>query len=306
MTTALITGVAGQDGRYLSRVLLEQGVEVHGTVRPGTSAPDGVIAHDVDLVADGAAADLVREVRPDQVFNLAALSSVARSWEEPLLTARINGELVAELLDALTDVPGATFVQASSAEIFGEPARAPQDESTPIRPINPYGAAKAYAHHLVGAYRAAGHPAASLILYNHESPLRPERFVTRKITAAAARMAKGSDETLHLGALDARRDWGWAPDFAEAMRLAAQQPDDYVIATGVAHSVDEFAAAAFARAGIHDWRGRVVIDDTLRRPVDAAEQVGDASKAAAVLGWRPTKSFEEIVAAMVDADLGRA
>ncbi len=199
------------------------------------------------------------------------------------------------------------FVQASSAEIFGEPDRSPQDESTPVRPVNPYGAAKAYAHLMVDVYRRRDLHAVSAILYNHESPRRPEQFVTRKITSTVAAIAQGRAERLALGNLDARRDWGWAPDYVDAMVRAAraEAPRDYVIATGVARSVRDFVAAAFARAGIGDWEPLVVVDPEFVRPADPTELVGDATRARTALGWSPTVEFDEIVGRMVDADLGR-
>ncbi len=187
--------------------------------------------------------------------------------------------------------------------MFGDAAESPQDESTPIRPTSPYAAAKADAHRLVGEYRSAGLAASSCILFNHESPLRPPSFVTRKITSAAARIARGSDEQLTLGRLDVRRDWGWAPDTVEALRASAGRPGDYVIATGAAHSVEDFARLAFEHAGVPGWRERVVADPALARPADASVQVGDATRARRELGWVPTVTFEQIVAAMVDADL---
>lgn len=301
MTVALVTGVAGQDGYYLSRDLLADGWTVHGVVRPGSAAPADVVAHEVDLAEPGSGARIVEAVRPDVVYNLAAVSSVARSWAEPDLTARINAGLPAELLPVAAGL-GAAFVQASSAEMFGD-ATPPQDETTPIRPDNPYGASKARAHHLVGAYRAAGARASSCILFNHESPLRPPHFVSRKIAAAVARIARGSDETLALGRLDVRRDWGWAPDFARALRASADRPGDYVIATGEAHTVEDFARTAFEHAGVADWRSRIRIDPALLRPVDAPAQIGDASKARRELGWAPAVTFEQLVAALVDAAL---
>ncbi len=196
-------------------------------------------------------------------------------------------------------------MQASSAEIFGQPARSPQDEDTPVRPVNPYGAAKAFAHLACGVLRGRGLHAAAVILYNHESPLRPRHFVTRKITATVAAIARGEADRLELGNLDARRDWGWAPDYVDAMVRAARadRPGDYVVATGVAHSVRDFVAAAFTHAGITDWEPLVHVDQSLVRPVDATELVGDATRAAKELGWTPTVGFEEVVARMVDADL---
>ncbi len=197
------------------------------------------------------------------------------------------------------------FLQASSAEIFGEPDHAPQDERTPIRPVNPYGAAKAFAHHACRVARARDLHAATVILYNHESPLRPRHFVTRRITSTVAAIARGDAERLVLGNLEARRDWGWAPDYVDAMVRAtrADQPDDFVVATGVAHSVRDFVAAAFSHAGIEDWERLVEVDPALVRPADATQLVGDATRAATRLGWRPSVTFPEVVARMVEADL---
>jgi len=312
MTVALITGVTGQDGSYLAERLVALGDEVHGIVRDkGEPVTDGVIAHQRDLSEGSSAGDLVRELKPDVIYNLAAVSSVFRSWVEPEITARLNGVLVAQLLAAAREVRGnghpVRFVQASSAEIFGTPLVSPQDESTEIRPTSPYGAAKAYAHGLVGVYRSAGMFASSVILYNHESPRRPEAFVTRKITAAAARISAGLQERLELGNLDARRDWGWAPDYVDALHRAAtaEEPGDFVVATGVAHSVEDFVRVAFERAGVDDWRERIDVTPGLLRTGDAAELAGDASRARAQLGWAPTMDFDQIVAAMVDADLAR-
>jgi GDPmannose 4,6-dehydratase len=194
--------------------------------------------------------------------------------------------------------------QASSAEMFGDPAESPQSETTPLRPRSPYGAAKAFAHNLVAVYRGRGLHACSGILFNHESPRRPETFVTRKITRAAALVAAGRQDSVALGNLDARRDWGWAPDYVDAMVRAVRHdlPGDYVIATGKAHSVREFVAAAFSAAGLPDWQRHVTVDPAFARPADAAELVGDSSRARAVLGWAPTLTFEEIVTRMVDAD----
>lgn len=309
MSRVLITGVTGQDGSYLAEDLLARGHEVHGTVqRPGEAVTAGVHGHRLDLAEPGAGT-LVRELRPDIVYNLAAISSVFGSWQQPDLTARINGLAVAEMLAAARDLAASgaeiRFVQASSAEIFGIPATVPQTETTAIRPTSPYGAAKAYAHALAGVYRGAGLWASTAILYNHESPRRPETFVTRKITAAAARISRGRQDRLELGNLGARRDWGWAPDYVDALvRIAdAEQPDDFVIATGVAHSVEDFVAVAFARVGIEDWRRHVTVSDDLLRSGDAPQQLGDASHAREALGWVPTVTFEDIVHAMVDHDL---
>jgi GDPmannose 4,6-dehydratase len=309
MTRALITGVAGQDGSYLAEQLLGLGYDVHGVVRPGGGhVVDGVIVHELDLLEGGAAA-LVDGLRPDEIYNLAAISSVFRSWQEPALTARANGALVAELLGAARQVQESTsreirIVQASSAEIFGTPTESPQTEGTTIAPTSPYGAAKAYAHQLVRVYRGAGLFASSCILYNHESPRRPEAFVTRKITLAAARISRGLQDRLQLGSLAARRDWGWAPDYVDALVRAAHHDvaEDFVIATGISHSVEDFVEAAFARVGI-DWREVTDVDAALMRPGDAPELVGDAAQAREQLAWRPSLGFDEIVPSMVDADL---
>lgn len=316
MPIALITGITGQDGGYLTEVLLAEGYEVHGLVRRPDPAlvalsersPDAVI-HFGDLSDAVTLRALVRQLEPDEIYNLGGISSVAFSWERPVLTAQTTGMSVGVLLEAAWAEQQRTghavrFLQASSAEIFGAAEQSPQTEDTPIRPVTPYGAAKAFAHHLVGVYRERGLHASACILYNHESPRRPETFVTRKITKAAAMIASGRQETLTLGNLDARRDWGWAPDYVDAMRRAVRQPEagDYVIATGESRSVRDFVASAFTYAGVPDWESRVEVDESFVRPHDAHEQVGDASRARAVLGWAPTVDFADIVARMVDED----
>lgn len=321
MPVALVTGATGQDGYYLCSDLVAGGFDVHTIVRPDDGSPDpGLADLERDLpqvrrvVCDLTDATGLRrafdEIEPDEVYNFGGLSSVALSWREPVLTGAVTGLAVAGLLEAAWQVQErlgrpVRVVQASSAEIFGAAQRAPQDESTPIRPVTPYGAAKAYAHHMVGVYRARGLHASAVILYNHESPRRPETFVTRKITAAAARIAAGRQDELVLGSLEARRDWGWAPDYVQAAVLAARAATagDYVVATGVAHSVADLVAAAFARVGIDDWRSLVRTDPQFVRAAEAPLQVGDASKARRLLGWAPTKTFDEIVAAMVDHDV---
>ncbi len=312
MTRAFITGVSGQDGSYLAEELLHDGYEVHGlTSGQGPNlVPDGVVTHEGDLRDAGAISRIVGDVAPDQIYHLAAVSSVARSWEEPLLTTEVNCLGSMALLDAawrLQESSGrpVTLVQAASAEIFGEPDETPQTERTPIHPENPYGATKAFVHQMVNVYRLRGLHACSAILYNHESPRRPTQFVTRKITSAVAAIAQGRQDKLALGNLDARRDWGWAPDYVHAMRLAAEhtEPSDYLIATGEAHSVREFVQAAFAHVRIPDWENHVEVDPRFFRPVDATELRGDASKARRELGWAPTVTFEEIVARMVEVDL---
>lgn len=309
MTRALITGVAGQDGSYLAEVLLGLGYDVHGIARTGSvQVAPGVTVHEMDL-EDRGLDELVASLRPDEIYNLAALSSVFRSWAEPGLTSRVNGAVVADLLGAVMRVHEMSgqeirVVHASSAEIFGTPHESPQNERTPISPTSPYGAAKAHAHQLVGVYRRAGLFASTCILYNHESPRRPASFVTRKITLAAARISMGLQDRLELGSLSVRRDWGWAPDFVDALIRSAHHdvPSDFVIATGVAHSVEEFASAAFERVGI-DWREVVDFDPNLLRPVDAPLLIGDASFARETLGWMTTHDFDDIVGSMVDADL---
>jgi GDPmannose 4,6-dehydratase len=312
----LVTGATGQDGSYLVEQLLGEGAEVHALVRadeaPGAvPLPDAVHRHDGDLRDGPALSALVAEVEPTEIYNLGGLSSVAQSWQEPALTAQITGLAVAHLLAGAHELQERTgrtvrVVQASSAEIFAGSGQVPQDETTPLAPLSPYGAAKAYAHHLVGVYRARGLGASSCVLYNHESPRRPETFVTRKITAGVARIARGRQDGLAMGNLDPRRDWGWAPDYVQAMVLAARADEarDYVVATGVSHSVREFVAAAFAAAGIDDWEPLVSLDPRFVRPSDAPELVGDAARARELLGWRPEVRFEEIVARMVRHDLG--
>jgi len=305
MSRVLITGITGQDGSYLAELLVDQGHEVHGTsLSADEHSIEGVQLHPLDLSQPGIAG-LIRSIEPQTVFNLAAISSVYGSWQQPDLTARINGLAAAEMLATIRDLPGTRFVQASSAEMFGMPAQVPQTESTPINPTSPYGAAKAYAHSLVNVYRTAGVWASSVILYNHESPRRPENFVTRKITAAAARISRGLQDTLELGNLDARRDWGWAPDYVDALHrvASADEPGDFIVATGTDHSVEEFVAAAFARAGIPNWRDHVTVSQEFLRSGDAPRQVGDASKIREQRGWSPTVDFDGIVAAMVDNDL---
>lgn len=317
--TALITGVTGQDGTYLSQSLLQRGYQVHGLVRhedfvplaPGADATAGVTAHAGDLRDSAGLRRLVLEVRPDHIYNLAGQTSVAASWDDPLDTLETSGYPVGVLLEAAWELQEqrgepVRVVQASSAEIFGNAAQSPQNEGTPIAPVSPYGVAKALGHFLVGTYRQRGLHASSVILYNHESPLRPATFVTRKITQGAARIAQGLESTLALGNLDVQRDWGWAPDYVEAMRLAAEQPaaGDYVIGTGASHSVRDFVEAAFRASGITDWEQHVEIDPAFVRPADPALQLADSSKAREVLGWAPTVDFDELVRRMVEADLG--
>lgn len=331
MATALVTGITGQDGSYLAERLVAEGWDVHGLVQARDAAAGAfssrcpeVSLHEGNLADTGFTRSLIAEVEPDEVYNLGGISSVAFSWQHPALTAEVTGVGAVGILEGCWQLQNATgrpvrVLQASSAEIFGSPAEVPQTEATPVRPSTPYGAAKAYAHQMTGIYRDRGLAASTVILYNHESPRRPEAFVTRKITAAAARISAGLQDTLSLGSLDVRRDWGWAPDYVDAMVRAVRHTDrsthddansperyvasDYVIATGRSHTVGDFVAAAFERAGVPDWQTRVVLDPAFARPGDAPEQRGDAGRARSVLGWAPTKGFAEIVAAMVDADL---
>jgi GDPmannose 4,6-dehydratase len=316
MKTVLITGISGQDGSYLAERLLAEGCTVHGLLRPrddkATEAQGllpGVVWHTVDLRDSGRILEIVVSIAPEEIYNLAGISSVAQSWKDPVTTAQVTGLAVISILQAAAALHergtvSPRFVQASSSEIFGSPLHSPQTESTPIQPTSPYGAAKAFAHHFVGIYRASGVHASNCILYNHESPRRPDTFVTRKITLAAARIAAGLQETLTLGDTSIRRDWGWAPDFVDAMVRAARHdtPGDYVIAAGENHSIEEFAQLAFRAAGVHDWRTRIRIDQELIRPADIADMRGDATKARDVLGWRTTVNFQELVARMVEHD----
>jgi GDPmannose 4,6-dehydratase len=316
---AFVTGILGQDGGYLAERLLAEGTEVHGLVRPGDddavrdmqSRARGVVLHQGDLGDSDRLAQLVVDVRPDEIYNLAGISSVAYSWQEPVLTAQLNGVAAAVVLEAawrLQEDSGrrVACLQPSSAEIFGSAAVSPQDESTPVRPVSPYGAAKAYAHHMAGVYRRRGLHVATCILFNHESPRRPLAFVTRKITAAAARIGAEGGGVIRLGNLDACRDWGWAPDYVDAMVRAVrtQIAGEYVVATGETHTVAEFAEAALRRAGLGDhWREHVEVDAELLRPSDAPTFVGDAGKARRELGWEPTVRFEELVGRMVEHDM---
>ena len=314
MTRAFVTGIGGQDAGYLAERLLAEGVEVHALAHEQEPPPEapGVELHTGDLTRLDEVRALLLDLAPDEVYNLAAISSVARSWDQPDLTALVNGTAAVALMESALQVqdkrgPPVHFVQASSAEIFGQPDVTPQDETTTVRPVNPYGAAKAYAHLSADVYRRRDLHVVSAILYNHESPRRPTTFVTRKITSTVAAIAQGRAERLSLGNLDARRDWGWAPDYVDALVRAARAdvPRDFVIATGVSHSVRDFAAAAFHRAGIDDWEGLVNSDPALVRPADPTDLTGDASRARQQLGWAPTVGFEELVGRMVDADLGR-
>ena len=314
MRRALVTGATGQDGSYLVERLLLDGWEVHALVRDTivdgeTAVPENVHPHLGDLADRDALSRLVNAVEPDLIVNLGGITSVGRSWQEPSLTGLISGVAAVTLMESalrLQERRGSEVrvVQASSAEMFGAAQQIPQTETTPLRPVSPYGAAKAYAHETAGMLRERGLAVSCAILYNHESPRRPTGFVTRRITSAAARIARGLDHELTLGNLDARRDWGWAPDYVDAMlRMTRAEPDDFVVATGVAHSVRDFVAAAFTAAGITDWEQYIRVDPAFLRPDDAPLQLGDASRARERLGWSSTMDFDGVVGAMVYADL---
>jgi GDPmannose 4,6-dehydratase len=308
---ALITGVTGQDGWYLSRLLLSDGYQVFGLVHrdDGVPAPGGVVVVSGNLSDSADVQAAVDFAQPDEVYNLAGVSSVALSWEHPMLTAEVTGLGLLRVITAVSGLPRghggqSRIVQASSAEIFGE-AASPQTERTPVAPVSPYGAAKAFAHQLARVYRGAGVSISTAILYNHESPRRPETFVTRKITRTVAKIARGEADRLCIGNLEARRDWGYAADYARALQLIGRHPasDDFIVASGESHTVADFVATAFRRIGVTDWRSFVDVDPRFQRPVDPPEQRGDSSKIRRELGWCPSMSFEDMVNEMVDADL---
>jgi GDPmannose 4,6-dehydratase len=309
---AMITGAAGQDGSYLAELLDADGDEVVGVVRDPARAraalPGSVALDTVDLLDVRAIAAALARHRPDEVYNLAAHSSGERMFEDPLAVGDFTGLTVTRLLEAIRAVDARIrLVQASSSEMFGDVDAAPQSEATRFQPRTPYGVAKLGGHHLIRIYRKRyGLHASSAILYNHESPRRGPGFVTRKVTLAAARIALGHDHELRLGNLDARRDWGFAGDTVRALRAMARADvaDDYVVATGVTHSVRELCALAFGHVGL-DYRRHVVEDPALVRPDEPVEIVGDAGKLRAALGWRPAVTFEELVRTMVDADRDR-
>jgi GDPmannose 4,6-dehydratase len=314
MPRALITGVTGQDGSYLAELLIGKGYEVFGVVRRASTENFARIEHlrerltlvQADLLDQLSLIDVLEKTQPTEIYNLAAMSFVPSSWQQPVLTAEFDAVGVTRVLEAIRLVNRhIRFYQASSSEMFGQVREVPQTESTPFHPRSPYGVAKVYGHFITVNYRESyGLFACSGILFNHESPRRGKEFVTRKISDGVARIVLGKTGELALGNLDAQRDWGFAGDYVEAMWRMLQQsePGDYVVATGEAHSVREFASLAFARAGL-DWRQFVREDAQLRRPAEVDELIGDASKARAVLGWQPTVSFEGLVNMMVDADL---
>jgi GDPmannose 4,6-dehydratase len=317
MPRALITGIGGQDGSYLAELLLEQGYDVAGIVRRDVTERYENIEHlrgqvellQADLVDELSLVRALRQTRPQEVYNLASVSFVPMSWEQPVLTAELAAVGATALLEAIRDVdPEIRFYQASSSEIFGEPVVSPQDESTPLSPLTPYGVAKAYAHFITGSYRRRyGMHASAGILYNHESPRRPVTFLPRKVAHGAAAISLGLESELLLGDLSARRDWGFAGDYVRAMWLILQQdePDDYVIATGEAHSVEELVDCAFSHLDL-DWREHVRVDESLvRGKAELHNLVGSPERARTRLGWEPTLSFPELVRLLVDAELER-
>jgi GDPmannose 4,6-dehydratase len=315
----LITGITGQDGLYLGELLVDKGYEVFGLVR-GQSNPKvatvekiipGVQLLEGDLTDLPSLIGAMEIAQPDEVYNLAAISFVGLSWRQAELTGEITGMGVLRVLEAIristaNDMSRVRFYQASSSEMFGKVREVPQRESTPFHPRSPYGVAKTFGHYMTVNYRESySAHATSGILFNHESPRRGQEFVTRKVTRAVARISLGLQESLALGNLEARRDWGFAGDYVEAMWRMLQQdePDDYVIATGETHSIRELLDIAFARVGIEDWTGYVTQDPRFFRPAEVDLLVGDASKARERLGWQPRMAFRELVEQMVDADL---
>jgi GDPmannose 4,6-dehydratase len=311
--SALITGITGQDGSHLAELLLDRGYDVHGMVRRSSTERferiehirSQVTLHQADLLDERSLVDALRAAKPSEIYNLAAMSFVAVSWIQPTLTAEFTGVGVTRMLEAMREVcPEARFYQASSSEMFGKVRQVPQNELTPFYPRSPYGVAKAYGHFITINYRESYDlHASSGILFNHEGPRRGLEFVTRKITWHAAAIRLGLVDKLQLGNLDAERDWGYAKDYVEAMWLMLQRdaPGDYVVATGVAHSVRDCLEIAFDQAGV-DIDHHVVIDESLQRPAEVDHLIGDASKARRELGWEPRTSFEELIRLMVDAD----
>ena len=313
---ALITGITGQDGSYLAELLLEKGYEVVGMVRRSSASNTWRIEHILDRITlkPGDLLDqlsllrMIDEVRPHEIYNLAAMSFVPASWDQPMLTGEFNSQGVTRMLDAVRQVDTSIrFYQASSSEMFGKVREVPQTEVTPFYPRSPYGVSKVFAHYITVNYRESYNLfAVSGMLFNHESPRRGLEFVTRKVTDGVARIKLGRSDTLKIGNLDAHRDWGFAGDYVRAMWLMLQQEraEDYVIATGVSHSVKELIEIAFARAGL-DWQKHVKVDQALLRPAEVDHLLGDPSKAKRELGWTPQVGFKQLVEMMVDADLER-
>jgi len=312
---ALITGVTGQDGSYLAELLLEKGYEVHGMVRRASTEKfdriehirDRITLHQGDLLDQRSLVDALRASRPSEIYNLAAMSFVAVSWIQPTLTAEFTGVGVTRMLEAMREVcPEARFYQASSSEMFGKVLEVPQTETTPFYPRSPYGVAKVYGHFITVNYRESYDlHATSGILFNHESPRRGLEFVTRKITWHAAAIKHGLAGELRLGNLDAERDWGYAKDYVEAMWLMLQRddPQDYVIATGTAHSVRECCEVAFDEAGLGDFERYVTIDPSFVRPAEVDHLIGSPAKAERDLGWKPETTFEQLIRLMTQSDL---
>jgi len=313
---ALITGITGQDGSYLADFLLGRGYQVYGMVRRSSTETfdriahikDRIILEQADLLDQLSLIKMMEKVMPDEIYNLAAMSFVPTSWNQPMLTGEFTAIGVTRMLEAMRQIcPKAKFYQASSSEMFGKVREVPQTELTPFHPRSPYGAAKAYGHYITVNYRESYHLfAVSGILFNHESPRRGMEFVTRKISDGAARIKLGLAKELRLGNLDSQRDWGFAGDYVKAMWMMLQQKqaDDYVIATGKAYSVRDFAERAFARVEL-DWKQFVVQDPNLGRPAEVDHLLGDSSKARRVLGWKPDVAFDGLVNMMVDADLAK-
>jgi GDPmannose 4,6-dehydratase len=314
--TALITGITGQDGSYLAELLLEEGYRVVGMTRRSSTLTDERITHlagrleliQGDLLDQASLVAALDGVKPDEVYNLAAQSFVPTSWNQPVLTGEFTGLGVTRMLEAIRQVDlGIRFYQASSSEMFGKVREVPQTELTAFHPRSPYGVAKAYGHFLTVNYRESyGIFAASGILFNHESPRRGLEFVSRKVTDGAARISLGLAMELPMGNLDAERDWGFAGDYVRAMWQMLQQPEpgDYVIATGIAHSVRELCRIAFARVGL-DYEVHVTVDSSLYRPAEVDHLLGDPTKARIAFGWEPTMTFTDLIEAMVDADVAR-
>jgi len=313
---ALITGITGQDGSYLAEILLEKGYEVHGMVRRSSEEKferishlrDRITLHQGDLLDQFSIAAILARVGPHEVYNLAAQSFVPTSWDQPVLTGEFTGLGVTKMLEAIRHtLPATRFYQASSSEMFGKVREVPQNERTPFYPRSPYGVAKVYGHFIAVNYRESfGLFAVSGILFNHESPRRGLEFVTRKVSNGVARIKLGMQEKLAMGNLEAKRDWGFAGDYVEAMwlMLQADTPEDYVIATHETHTVQELCEIAFARADL-DWKKHVQVDSSLVRPAEVELLIGDPSKAKQQLGWEPKVRFKELIEMMVDADIRR-
>ena len=313
---ALITGITGQDGSYLAELLLDKGYEVYGIARR-LSAPnswridhllDRITVRPGDLLDQLSLLKVIEEVRPHEIYNLAAMSFVPASWDQPMLTGEFNAQGVTRMLDAVRRVdPAIRFYQASSSEMYGKVREVPQTELTPFYPRSPYGVSKVYGHYITVNYRESYNLfAVSGILFNHESPRRGLEFVTRKVTDGVARIKLGLKDKLSIGNLDAHRDWGFSGDYVYAMWLMLQQdqPDDFVISTGISHSVKELIEVAFARVDL-DWQKYVYQDPALLRPAEVEHLLGDCTKAKTVLGWEPKVDFKGLVEMMVDADLAR-